>query len=46
MCIRGSSSTFTAGMGFSQLGWVLDYAYVPGSHSLGDTHRFTLTRTL
>jgi len=40
------SSTFTAGMGFSQLGWVLDYAYVPGSHSLGDTHRFTLTRTL
>ncbi|MFO7626776.1 MAG: PorV/PorQ family protein [Candidatus Fermentibacteraceae bacterium] len=40
------SSTITTGMGFSQRGWVLDYAYVPGTHSLGDTHRFTLTRAL
>lgn len=44
--INDPSSTITAGMGFSQLGWVLDYAYVPGDHGLGDTHRFTLTRAL
>lgn len=40
------SSTITAGMGFSQRGWTLDYAYVPGDHGLGDTHRFTLARAL
>jgi len=40
------SSTITTGMGFSQRGWVLDYAFVPGKHALGDTHRFTLTRAL
>lgn len=40
------SSTITTGMGFSQRGWMLDYAFVPGSHTLGDTHRFTLTRAL
>lgn len=40
------SSTITTGIGFSQRGWVLDYAFVPGSHTLGDTHRFTLTRSL
>lgn len=40
------SSTITTGMGFSQSGWGLDYAFVPGKHALGDTHRFTLTRAL
>jgi hypothetical protein len=40
------SSTLTTGIGFSQLGWSLDYAFVPGNHALGDTHRFTLTRAL
>lgn len=43
---KDPSSTITTGMGFSQLGWSLDYAFVPGSHALGDTHRFTLTRAL
>lgn len=40
------SASLTTGMGLSRGGWTLDYAYIPGNHSLGDTHRFTLTRTL
>jgi hypothetical protein len=44
--VNDPSSGLTAGMGLSQGGWILDYAYVPGKHALGETHRFTLTRTL
>ena len=44
--INDPSSDITAGLGLSQGGWVLDYAYVPGSYTLGNTHRFTLTRML
>lgn len=43
--LNDPSSTLTAGFGLSQGGWVMDYAFVPGKHTLGNTHRFTLTRT-
>lgn len=36
----------TTGMGLSRGGWTLDYAYVPGAHTLGDTHRIAVTRAL
>ena len=44
--INDPSASLTAGMGLSWSGWTLDYAYVPGNFTLGDTHRFTLTRSL
>lgn len=43
--INDPSSSLTAGFGLSQSGWTMDYAFVPGKHTLGNTHRFTLTRS-
>ncbi len=44
--LNDDSSELTAGAGLSTTGWTLDYAFVPGDYSLGDSHRFTLSRTL
>lgn len=40
------SAGLTAGAGLEASGWTLDYAFVPGSYSLGTAHRFTLSRSL
>jgi len=44
--INDDSSDLTAGAGLSAKNWTVDYAFVPGSYSLGTTHRFSLSRSL
>lgn len=44
--LNDDSSDLTAGAGLSSSGWTLDYAFVPGDWSLGNAHRFTLSRSL
>ncbi len=43
--LNDNSSDLTAGAGLSASGWTFDYAFVPGSWSLGTAHRFTLSRS-
>lgn len=44
--LNDNSSEISAGAGLNATGWTLDYAFVPGDYSLGDSHRVTLSRSL
>ena len=42
--LNDDSSNLTAGAGFNAKGWALDYAYVPGEYSLGNSQRLSISR--
>jgi hypothetical protein len=41
--VNDSASSFSAGAGYAMRALRLDYAFVPFSDDLGDTHRFSLS---
>ena len=43
--LNDDSSSLTAGAGFNAKSWALDYAYVPGEYSLGNSQRLSLSRS-
>lgn len=43
--LNDDSSNLTTGAGFTAKGWALDYAFIPGEYSLGNSQRLSISRS-